>query len=97
MSWQPVSYWHQWHRLHSVRWNALTVACGGALAAYGTALNISPRITSGIPHWILTVLVAGTMIGPILSSIGAVIKQDLPPAVPKPPASNDFHQRQPPC
>lgn len=70
-----VPYWRKWHRMRSIRWNALTLALGSALAAYGTALSISPTLVSGIPHWILTALVAGTMIGPILSSLGAVTNQ----------------------
>ena len=70
-----VPYWRKWHRMRSIRWNALTLAFGGSLAAYGAALTISPTLVSGIPHWILTALVAGTMIGPILSSFGAVTNQ----------------------
>lgn len=71
----PVPYWRNWHRMKSIRWNALTLGFGGALAAYGAAWNISPAVVSGIPHWIVTALVAGTMIGPILSSFGALTNQ----------------------
>jgi len=70
-----VPYWRNWHKMRSIRWNALTLGFGSALAAYGAALTISPTLVSGIPHWILTALVAGTMIGPILSSFGAVTNQ----------------------
>lgn len=89
---------HNWHRFHSVQFGLVGGAFGAALTAYGAALAISPAIVSSIPHWVLTVLCSGSMIFAFASVAARAIAQpNLPPAIPKPPASNDFHQRQPPC
>lgn len=93
MRWHLVSDAHNWHRWRSMQFGGIGVAFGAALTAYGTALSISPAVVSSIPHWVLTVLTAGTMLAPIASMVARVIDQpNLPAANPKPPASNDFHQ-----
>jgi hypothetical protein len=75
-----------WHRFRSIQFGAVGVACGAALTAYGAALAISPTLVSGIPHWTLTVLTAGTMLAPIASMIARVIDQpNLPPCESRPP------------
>jgi hypothetical protein len=89
---------HNLHRFRSVQISAVGGAAGLALAAYGTALAISPQVVAGVPQWVLTVLVGITMATPFAAIWARALDQpNLPPTVPKPPASNDFHQRQPPC
>lgn len=98
MRWQPVSYWRSWHRMHSVRWSGLAVVCAAALKGYNYEIGVSPSIVSGIPHWVPTLLLWGTIVGPLLAAAGALIKQpNLPP--PKPPISvpQPLNSRQPPC
>lgn len=84
---------HNFHRFRSVQFGMLAGACGTALAAYGVALAISPTVVSGVPHWLLTALTLGSMLLPLASVLFRAIDQpNLPPAAPRPPASNDFHQ-----
>lgn len=84
---------HNFHRFRSVQLGLLATACGSAVTAYGAALAISPTLVSGIPHWLVTVLVAGTMLLPAASVFARAIDQpNLPPAPPRGPPSNDFHQ-----
>lgn len=71
-----VPYWHSWHRMHSIRWSGLAIACAGALKGYNYEMGVSPSIVSGIPHWVPTLLLWGTIVGPLLAAGGALIQQD---------------------
>lgn len=70
-----VPYWKQWHKMHSVRFSALAAACATALASYHLADSFSPAYVSGIPHWVVTALVVGTVVCPLLAGLGSVIDQ----------------------
>lgn len=83
---------HNFHRFHSVQLGLLATACGSAVTAYGAALAISPALVSGIPHWLVTALVLGTMLLPAASVVARAIDQSSLPLKPPVPPSNDFHQ-----
>jgi len=93
MRWHLVKDVHNWKRFRSVQFGLLSAAFGAALTAYGSALAIAPSVVSGVPHWLLTFLTLGSMLGPIASVIARAIDQpNLPAKPPAPPSSNDFHQ-----
>lgn len=82
MKW--VSDIHNLHRFRSVQVSAVGGAAGLALAAYGTALAISPQVVSGVPQWVLTLLVGITMATPFAAIWARAVDQpNLPPAPPK--------------
>ena len=84
---------HNYWRFRSVQWGLVGAGAGAALAAYGTALAVSPAVVSGVPHWLLTVLTLVSMLAPMASMLARALAQpNLPTAPPKPPAGNDFHQ-----
>lgn len=88
-----IGDFHNFHRFRCVQVASIGAAAGLALAAYGTAQAIGMHVVDGIPHWILTALVAITMATPFAVMIARAIDQsNLPPAAPKPPVGNDFHQ-----
>lgn len=88
---------HNWHRWWSVRLGLLSGACFAAAKAY-TALNaMAPQLVAGVPQWILTGLTVTAMgLGAAGFMARFVDQPSLPPASPKPPASNDFHQEDTP-
>lgn len=76
---------HNWHRFRSVQLGLCGGACGAALTAYGAALAIAPDVVSGVPHWLLTVLVLGSMAFPFASTFARALAQpNLPPIPPRP-------------
>lgn len=84
---------HNWHRWWSVRFGMASGACTAAATAYAAFSNMAPKLVEGVPQSILTVLTVGAMAFGAAGFVARFIQQtNLPPAPPKAPGSNDFHQ-----
>jgi hypothetical protein len=99
MKWQWVDDAHNWHRWRSVQFGALGVLAGAMLKGYSQLGEWAPNLQHYIPGWSLHVLTLVFYISPLLALVSRAIDQpNLPPAKPKPPPANDFHQHEdPPC
>lgn len=66
------NYWKFW----SVRWGLLAAASASATAAYAAADTLDHALIVGIPHWVPSAFVMGTMIFSYASVISRGLKQD---------------------
>lgn len=80
-------FWRFW----SVRFGVLAAACGAGATSYAGAKALDPALVAGIPQWLLTACVTGSMLFSVGSVLARALKQtwpQIPPPTVPPPASH---------